>query len=53
MQVPNGFTVNVFADNVLPESQNPRWLGLTPTGDVLYHFSKILLYLIGWGRDVA
>ncbi|MGD1714814.1 PQQ-dependent sugar dehydrogenase [Dapis sp. BLCC M172] len=35
LQVPDGFTVNVFADNVFPENGNPRWLGLTPTGDVL------------------
>ena len=35
LQVPDGFTVNVFADNVFPESGEPRWLGLTPTGDVL------------------
>ncbi|NES02545.1 MAG: hypothetical protein F6K22_06635, partial [Okeania sp. SIO2F4] len=35
LQVPDGFTVNVFADNVFPESRNPRWLGVTPTGDVL------------------
>ncbi|NES90505.1 sorbosone dehydrogenase family protein [Okeania sp. SIO2B9] len=35
LQVPDGFTVNVFADNVFPESGNPRWLGVTPTGDVL------------------
>ncbi|MDJ0553180.1 MAG: hypothetical protein QNJ68_01810 [Microcoleaceae cyanobacterium MO_207.B10] len=35
LQVPDGFIVNVFADNVFPESGNPRWLGVTPTGDVL------------------
>ncbi|NEN92691.1 MAG: sorbosone dehydrogenase family protein, partial [Okeania sp. SIO3H1] len=35
LQVPDGFTVNVFADHVFPESEEPRWLGLTPTGDVL------------------
>ncbi len=31
LKVPAGFTVNVFADNL----NKPRWLGLTPTGDVL------------------
>ena len=31
LQVPEGFTVNVFADNL----DGPRWLGVTPTGDVL------------------
>ncbi|MCT7950492.1 sorbosone dehydrogenase family protein [Ancylothrix sp. C2] len=31
LQVPQGFTVNVFAENL----NKPRWLGLTPTGDVL------------------
>ncbi len=35
LQVPDGFTVNVFANNVFPENGNPRWLGVTPTGDVL------------------
>ncbi|NEP80068.1 MAG: hypothetical protein F6K39_19025, partial [Okeania sp. SIO3B3] len=35
LQVPDGFTVNVFADNVFPQNENPRWLGVTPTGDVL------------------
>ncbi|HLO49819.1 MAG TPA: sorbosone dehydrogenase family protein [Kamptonema sp.] len=31
LRVPPGFTVNVFADNL----DAPRWLALTPTGDVL------------------
>ncbi|MDY7021341.1 MAG: hypothetical protein SWJ54_08260, partial [Cyanobacteriota bacterium] len=31
LQVPEGFTVNVFAENIT----NPRWLALTPSGDVL------------------
>jgi len=31
LRVPEGFTVNVFADNL----NKPRWLGLTPSGDVL------------------
>lgn len=31
LQVPPGFTVNVFADGLT----NPRWLALTPTGEVL------------------
>ncbi len=31
LQVPPGFTVNVFAENL----NNPRWLALTPDGDVL------------------
>ncbi|MGA7938074.1 MAG: sorbosone dehydrogenase family protein [Kovacikia sp.] len=31
LQVPAGFTVNLFADGL----DNPRWLALTPTGDVL------------------
>ncbi|MGF1513410.1 MAG: PQQ-dependent sugar dehydrogenase, partial [Elainellaceae cyanobacterium] len=31
LQVPEGFTVNVFADNL----DRPRWLDLTPEGDVL------------------
>ena len=31
LQVPPGFTVNVFAENL----NNPRWLALTPSGDVL------------------
>ncbi|NES05178.1 MAG: hypothetical protein F6K22_21555 [Okeania sp. SIO2F4] len=30
-QVPDGFTVNVFAENL----ERPRWLTVTPTGDVL------------------
>lgn len=31
LNVPNGFTVNVFAEGL----DRPRWLALTPTGDVL------------------
>lgn len=31
LKVPAGFTVNVFADNL----DSPRWLGVTPGGDVL------------------
>lgn len=31
LRVPPGFAVNVFADNL----DAPRWLALTPTGDVL------------------
>jgi glucose/arabinose dehydrogenase len=31
LQVPQGFTVNVFAEGL----DRPRWLALTPTGDVL------------------
>lgn len=31
LQVPPGFEVNVFAENL----ESPRWLALTPTGDVL------------------
>ncbi|MGB3557912.1 MAG: sorbosone dehydrogenase family protein [Geitlerinemataceae cyanobacterium] len=31
LQVPPGFTVNVFAEGL----DNPRWLALTPTGEVL------------------
>lgn len=31
LQVPQGFTVNVFADNL----DRPRWLALTPSGEVL------------------
>jgi glucose/arabinose dehydrogenase len=31
LNVPEGFQVNVFAENL----DNPRWLALTPTGDVL------------------
>jgi glucose/arabinose dehydrogenase len=31
LRVPAGFVVNVFADNL----DAPRWLALTPTGDVL------------------
>lgn len=31
LNVPNGFQVNVFAENL----NRPRWLALTPTGDVL------------------
>lgn len=31
LNVPMGFVVNIFADGL----DNPRWLALTPTGDVL------------------
>ncbi len=31
LQVPEGFTVNIFAEGL----DNPRWLALTPAGDVL------------------
>lgn len=31
LKVPPGFTVNVFADNL----DRPRWLAVTPTGDIL------------------
>ena len=31
LRVPEGFTVNVFAENL----DRPRWLALTPSGDVL------------------
>ncbi len=31
LQVPDGFTVNVFAEDL----ERPRWLAVTPTGDVL------------------
>lgn len=31
LRVPQGFTVNVFADNL----DSPRWLALTPSGEVL------------------
>lgn len=31
LQVPEGFTVNVFAEGL----DQPRWLAVTPTGDVL------------------
>ena len=31
LRVPSGFVVNVFADNL----KSPRWLALTPSGDVL------------------
>lgn len=31
LRVPEGFVVNVFAENL----DRPRWLALTPTGDVL------------------
>ena len=31
LRVPSGFTVNIFAENL----DKPRWLALTPTGDVL------------------
>ena len=31
LKVPQGFTVNVFAENL----DRPRWLALTPSGEVL------------------
>ncbi|MBP0020490.1 MAG: sorbosone dehydrogenase family protein [Cyanobacteria bacterium SBLK] len=31
LKVPQGFQVNIFADNL----ERPRWLALTPTGDIL------------------
>jgi glucose/arabinose dehydrogenase len=31
LRVPAGFTVNVYAENL----DRPRWLALTPSGDVL------------------
>lgn len=31
LRVPEGFTVNLYADNL----QKPRWMALTPEGDVL------------------
>ena len=31
LNIPEGFTVNIFAENL----DNPRWLALTPTGEVL------------------
>ncbi len=31
LKVPTGFTVNIFADDL----ERPRWLALTPSGDVL------------------
>jgi glucose/arabinose dehydrogenase len=36
LRVPPGFVVNVFADNL----DAPRWLALTPTGDVLVTETK-------------
>ncbi|MBO3458093.1 sorbosone dehydrogenase family protein [Aetokthonos hydrillicola Thurmond2011] len=36
LQVPPGFVVNVFADNL----NAPRWLALTPSGDVLVTETK-------------
>lgn len=36
LRVPQGFTVNVFADNL----DSPRWLALTPSGEVLVTETK-------------
>ncbi len=36
LRVPQGFTVNVFAENL----DNPRWLALTPKGEVLVTETK-------------
>jgi glucose/arabinose dehydrogenase len=52
LQVPPGFVVNVFADNL----NAPRWLALTPTGDVLVTETKenrILLLRDTKGNGVA
>ncbi len=52
LHVPNGFVVNVFAD----ELDAPRWLALTPSGDVLVTETKqnrILLLRDSNGNGVA
>lgn len=52
LQVPEGFTVNVFADNL----DAPRWLSLTPTGEVLVtetRQNRIRLLHDGDGDGVA
>ena len=52
LRVPNGFVINVFADNL----DAPRWLALTPTGDVLVTETKqnrILLLRSSNGNGVA
>lgn len=36
LNVPSGFKVNVFAENL----DNPRWLALTPNGDILVTETK-------------
>ncbi len=52
LQVPSGFVVNVFADGL----DAPRWLALTPTGDVLVtetRQNRILLLRDTKGDGVA
>lgn len=52
LNVPEGFTVNVFADNL----DRPRWLALTPDGDVLVtetRQNRIRLLQDGDGDGVA
>jgi glucose/arabinose dehydrogenase len=52
LRVPQGFTVNVFAENL----NSPRWLALTPTGDVLVtetSENRIRLLRDGDGNGVA
>ncbi|MEG4585076.1 sorbosone dehydrogenase family protein [Microcoleus sp. MOSTC5] len=52
LRVPPGFVVNVFAENV----DAPRWLALTPTGDVLVtetRQNRITLLRDGNGDGVA
>ncbi len=52
LQVPPGFVVNVFADGL----DAPRWLALTPTGDVLVtetRQNRILLLRDTKGNGVA
>ncbi|MEG4203537.1 sorbosone dehydrogenase family protein [Microcoleus sp. Pol7_A1] len=52
LRVPPGFVVNVFADNL----DAPRWLALTPTGDVLVtetRQNRITLLRDGNGDGVA
>jgi hypothetical protein len=41
LQVPQGFTVNLFADGL----DRPRWLALTPDGDVLVRARATRLHL--------
>lgn len=52
LRVPPGFTVNVYADGL----DQPRWLALTPTGDVLVtetHQNRITLLHDTKGNGVA
>jgi len=52
LRVPDGFVVNVFADSL----DKPRWLALTPTGDVLVTETpqnRILLLRDTNGKGVA